>query len=185
MGLPLPPTAIHWHPYTVPRRDLAPVLRQWLINPDSLTARLQQLSAGDFSVRILSQCWRRPHHSEARTLGIDPRQLALIREVVLYGRGQPWVYARSILPRTTLTGRLRRLARLDNRPLGQLLFSDPTMYRSPIEIACYTPDHPQLPTTPANNVLWARRSSFFLDNKPLLVCETFLDPFTDFIMASN
>lgn len=189
MGMPLLYTLSReptWHPCAPHTDRLAPSLRQWLQNPDSLTARLQRLSNGTFAVEVLRQGWDRPRISEARALGISPQRLALVREVILYGQGQAWVYARSILPRSTLTGRLRSLSKLDNRPLGQLLFSDPGMRRGPIEIARYQPNNVLLPAAQRNHrPLWARRSCFFLDNKPLLVCETFLQPLTDLITANS
>ncbi|BFM18650.1 chorismate lyase [Maricurvus nonylphenolicus] len=173
-----------WHNRPTGHSKPSTPLSQWLFDRGSLTSRLQHLSHGQFRVEVLSQGWGKPRLSEARSLGISPRRYALVREVILYGQDQPWVYARSILPQCTLTGRLRSLRKLDNRPLGAMLFNDPAMYRSPIEIACFKADNPLIPqkvrsTTP----LWGRRSRFYLDNKPLLVCEIFLDAFNQTLSA--
>ena len=111
-------------------------LRNWLLDSGSLTKRLQQASDNQFSVQVLNQSVQLPNLSERRALGLAPRRLALIREVLLFGRGVPWVFARSVIPLQTLTGRLRKLRHLDNRPLGALLFSDPTMTREPLEWTC-------------------------------------------------
>ena len=100
---------------------------------------------------------------------IDPRLLVLVREVRLLGCGQTWVHARSLIPATTLTGRHRKLAHLGNRPLGEVLFSDPGMQRGDIETA-------RVPLYSADSRAWARRSVFMLDHKPLLVSEVFLPP---------
>ena len=155
-------------------------LRHWLFDSGSLTRRLQQASDGQLSVKVLNQAVQMPGFSERRALSLAPRQLALVREVLLFGRGEPWVYARSVIPLKTLTGRLRKLRHLDNRPLGALLFSDPNMSREPLEWACI-PAHksailnPKLP--PYNQPVWGRRSVFKLSAKPLLVCEIFLPGF--------
>lgn len=150
-------------------------LQRWLLDRGSLTSRLQHLSHGQFRVEILSQRWAKPRLSEARALAINPHRTALIREVILCGNNEAWIFARSVLPQSTLTGRLRSLRHLDNRPLGALLFNDPGMRRSPIEIACFTADNPLIPeSVRSQQPLWARRSCFFLDTKPLLVSETFL-----------
>lgn len=156
--------------------------RGWLSDTGSLTRRLLDASDGNLSVQILRQELQRPRLSERQALGLPPRHLALIREVVLLGNGQPWVYARSIIPLTTLTGRLRKLRHLDNRPLGALLFQDPTMTREPVEIACHTLASVQLPEAIADirASMWGRRSVFRLDNKPLLVSEIFLPDFTPY-----
>jgi chorismate--pyruvate lyase len=155
-------------------------LRDWLLDSGSLTQRLQQASDGQLSVEVLSQSLQLPRLSERRALKLAPRQVALVREVLLFGRGVPWVFARSVIPMQTLTGRLRKLRRLDSSPLGALLFSDPTMSRGPLEWACIPADKsasltPRLPTF--DQPIWGRRSVFKLSAKPLLVCEMFLPSF--------
>ena len=138
-----------------------------------------QASAGEFSVQVLNQSLQLPRLSEMRALALPPRRLALIREVILFGSGQPWVYARSVIPLSTLTGRLRKLRHLDSRPLGALLFSDPSMSREPVEVACISSSNAQLPPalSEITSALWGRRSVFRLDQKPLLVSEIFLPAF--------
>lgn len=155
-------------------------LGAWLLNSDSLTLRLQQASGGQLGVRVLNQSVQLPGLSERQALGLPPRRRALVREVVLFGRDTPWVYARSVLPLTTLTGPLRKLRHLDSRPLGELLFNDPTMTRGELEWACISADKsaalaPQLPLY--EEPVWGRRSVFRLSGKPLLVCEIFLPSF--------
>jgi len=165
-----------WHHYQRnPFIHIEPLWRNWLLDQGSLTQRLIDASNGAFEVRKLSQGWQRPTHSEAHCLGLKPRQLAIVREVELLCHGEPWVYARSVFPQETLTGRLRSLKKLDSRPLGALLFGDPTMERSHFEIAAlrnaklenYFADD-------TDNFSWGRRSLFFLDDKPILVAEVFL-----------
>ena len=149
----------------------------WLSDTGSLTQRLIDACNGELTVQVLRQNLGVPRLSERRALGLPQRRQALIREVILLGGGIPWVYARSIIPLSTLTGRLRRLRQLDNRPLGALLFSEPSMCREPVEIACYT--SAQMPTAlvAKQSTMWGRRSVFRLHNKPLLVSEIFLPDF--------
>lgn len=153
--------------------------RGWLSDTGSLTQRLIDASGGEFNVQIIKQGFELPRLSEMRALALSPRRLALIREVILYGRGQPWVYARSIIPLSTLTGRLRKLRQLDNSPLGALLFNDVSMSREPVEVACISSNNARLPTALSEIAppLWGRRSVFRLDKKPLLVNEIFLPAF--------
>lgn len=157
-------------------------LRSWLLDRGSLTERLIKLSHGHFGVQVIRQQMAFPRPSERKVLSMRHHQLALIREVILLGGGRPWVYARSVIPQTSLNGRLRGLRKLDNRPLGALLFSDPHMRRGAIELACQ--DTRQLPLPgPLQGiqaVIPGRRSLFWLDNKPLLVCEMFLPEFTPY-----
>ncbi|HAB45790.1 MAG TPA: chorismate lyase [Gammaproteobacteria bacterium] len=154
-------------------------LGPWLIDNGSLTRKLVALSKDQFEVQVLRQEVATPGAAEANALKMTQQTPVMIREVVLKGRGRPWVFARSILPMTTMTGRLAGLRTLSNQPLGELLFQDPSMTREPLEAACLPARILSVPAALAagDEPLWARRSVFFLDQKPLLVSEVFLSEF--------
>lgn len=174
---PVPP---RWDPVRRVHWQLPPGLRAWLMDDESLTGKLVALSGGDFRVQVLSQGMARPQWSECRALGMAPRRLALVREVLLYGNDQPWVFARSVIPLCTLTGRLRCLRRLDNRPLGAFLFAQPGLSRGPIAVSCIDHQHRYLPErVQGRRPAWGRRSVFRVDGKPLLVSEVFLEAFIE------
>jgi chorismate--pyruvate lyase len=154
------------------------ILLDWLLDPGSLTRRLKQI-CHQFRVAPIKQTRQRPQLNEAQALGIKPHEHCFIREVHLYCDTQPWVFARTVIPMRTLTGKQRRLSRLGNKPLGAVLFADPAMRRSPIEIAHIKPGQTlfETATTPLTSKpkeIWGRRSAFFLNEKPLLVSEIFL-----------
>ena len=160
--------------HTLPCETLA-----WLLDPASLTRRVVAVCGGKFRVEVTFQGWHRPLLHEARALGMRAGGYALVRQVYLLCDDQAWVYARTVIPRTTLTGPERRLAHLRTRPLGEVLFADPSMRRGAVEVACLTPREPvfhmatrRLASPPA--VIWGRRSVFTLSAKPLLVNEIFL-----------
>ncbi|MCP8901010.1 chorismate--pyruvate lyase family protein [Gilvimarinus xylanilyticus] len=153
-------------------------VRPWLLDPGSLTRKLRQLSHNQLSVHILRQSWGRPRLSEARALGVDITQHGLIREVILCGPyEEPWVYARSLFPAASLTGSLRHLRQLDNRPLGGYLFSHPHLGRSPLSVAALPPGSGVPESLQGDKLLWGRRSVFSLKGKQLLVSEVFLPAF--------
>jgi chorismate--pyruvate lyase len=169
-----------WQPFTaVSASPVPPFWRDWLMDPGSLTQRLLDASDGQFQVEVLSQSLQRPSLSERRALFLPEHRLALVREVILMGRGVPWVFARSVIPLQTLTGRLRKLRHLDNSPLGALLFSDPSMSREPLQWACIEPNGQPLAAQLEcmDQPVWGRRSVFKLSAKPMLVCEVFLHGF--------
>lgn len=157
--------------------DIAP----WLFEQGSLTRRILLHCNNKFRVEVLSQDWQRPMLNEAIRLGVHPEHHALIREVLLYCGETPWVFARSVLPHKTLTGPRRSLGKLGSRPLGEILFSDPSILRDALEIAeinkgqrmyaCATQTLKDAP-----DFVWGRRSVFYLHKKPLLVNEVFLPP---------
>lgn len=150
----------------------------WLLDKGSLTVHLRRQSAGNFRVQVLSQQWALPHLSERRLLGMGDREWGLIREVLLCCHGQAWVYARSVLPARSLTGHLRRLRGLDDRPLGHLLFSDRSMRRIPYEICrIHAAQLPVVGIDADDKLLWGRRSCFVFDDRPIMVSEIFLPSF--------
>ena len=152
--------------------------RYWLLDDGSLTSRLIAASRGHFRVQRLYQGWQLPLRSERRLLGLPPRELALIREVALLNNGQSVVFARSVFPLSCLTGSLSHLRRLQNKPLGAILFRHPGMHRSPFELAHMPGDSEYLPATLHQAVpAWGRRSRFTLAGKSLMVSEVFLQAF--------
>jgi chorismate--pyruvate lyase len=175
--------ATRWKPNSFYlRTDIPATLSGWLLDTASLTLRLQQMCPGRFRVRVLSQAWGRPAQDEVRVLGMQRGRRAIIRQVQLLCDGRPWIYARTVIPITSLRGRLQRLAHLGTRPLGGVLFADPGMQRGGVELAriqagqaLYTADRRHLRQRPVE--IWGRRSVFRLDNKPLLVSEIFLPDF--------
>ena len=158
--------------------QLPRAIRPWLLDTGSLTARLVRASGGEFRVVVLEQRWLRPRKSERNLLNLDDRCAALIREVLLVCRGEPWVFARSVLPAHTLEGRLRHLRKLNDSALGAMLFSDPSMERAPYEVARLHGTDKSLPECVQTDAdLWGRRSCFYLSGLPLMVSEIFLPAF--------
>lgn len=163
------------------RRRLSFAVREWIFDPGSLTLRLQRACAGKgiFSVRLLTQHYQRPLRDERRLLGMQDHELALVRQVQLLCAGQPWVFARTVVPLHTLTGRGRRLSSLGNRPLGAMLFADKSVCRSRLQVArltagdsifdSATQGFEKIPVE-----IWGRRSLFHYAGRPLLVNEIFL-----------
>lgn len=158
--------------------------QQWLLDEGSLTAHLVKKTQGDFAVNVLRQSFMQPTQSERVLLNIPPKQVALVREVILLCHQQPWVFARSVIPLNSLKGSLNHLRHLKAKPLGHLLFTSPSMTRLPFEIAkinidalSVTNKRKRLQTTKDSSYVWGRRSKFYLEEKPLSVAEIFLPAF--------
>src|SRR3569623_650409 len=107
----------------------------WLLDPGSLTRRLRQRCGGGFRVAVRSPRWGRPLPDERRLLGMAAPERALMREVHLLCGATPWVFARTVMPVSSLRGRQRRLTRLGNRPLGAALFADRSLRRGELGTA--------------------------------------------------
>jgi chorismate--pyruvate lyase len=164
-----------WHdPIAI---QLHPVLLDWLLDSTSLTARLKNHCV-NFRVELLGQQIEACSTSEA-TEDIIAGEKVLVREVALYCDDSPQVFARSLLPLSSLTGDEQHLANLGTQSLGQVLFSSPMLVRKKIHIASFEANSSVCRFAKHLNLavkqpLWGRRSTFMLDKKPLIVAEVFL-----------
>ena len=171
----------HWIDWRRLRRARVPgAMLPWLYDPGSLTARIRcACGSRRFRVRVLRQGWGRPLYSEARVLGSRPGEIAIVREVELHCDDAPWVFARTLIPASSLRGSARRLAHLGERPLGEVLFSDPRMQRGAVEMARLSARHRLFQSAVAGlsqrpGEIWGRRTLFHMGRHPLLVNELFL-----------
>ncbi|MCK4710635.1 MAG: chorismate lyase [Gammaproteobacteria bacterium] len=156
-------------------KQLPAVVRSWLFDESSLTAKLVRHSSGDFHVELLSQEIRRPTLDEAKTLNIKNGRYALIRQVHLCCKSEPVVYARTVIPLSTLTGAERSYGNLGHRPLGAMLFADRSMHREEVMVTQLLAGSDLYKKTGAQGeLIWGRRSVFRVGGKPLLVGEYYL-----------
>lgn len=148
----------------------------WLCDHNSLTKKLE-LQFNNFSVEIKQQVNIKP--TTLLSSLFDHEDKIFVREVFLVCDGQPVVFAQTEIPFSTLSEQQAKLANIGEQALGNILFQDPSMLRGQIEITEFkqgslfhqlSEDLQQ----PIEYSLWARRSLFYLNNKPLLVTELFL-----------
>ena len=147
-------------------------LKNWLLDTGSLTERLQS-HCRHFRVQLLGQ-------AQVPLLGNERDQVGpgeyLVREVILWGDDDPWVFARSLLPTALCTRERGELADLGERPLGRILFNDLRFQRQPFQISQLPARHSllqQLGLT-GRRPLWGRRSLFHYLDWHMLVAEVFL-----------
>ncbi|RKF13166.1 chorismate lyase [Alginatibacterium sediminis] len=149
-------------------------LKSWLLDPHSLTARLRK-HCQHFAVRVLSEGFAPLYQSEAALFDQQVQQF-WVREVELLCDGQVWVFARSVIPQSTLEQEAQQIPDLKTKPLGEFLFNHPKVQRQSTQVAQLRGnDYGLEPTRYAQrDSLWSRRSLFHLDSAPLLVTEVFL-----------
>ncbi|MFZ2314221.1 MAG: chorismate lyase [Gammaproteobacteria bacterium] len=161
-------------PFSIPNH-----MYPWLTDAGSLVLRLKR--EGALAPRILSwhQYWGCPLEDERIALGSKPRKYALIREVLIGDQNKPYVFGRTIFPKTILTGPEKQLAHLGHKTLGSVLFKNPLLQRSAFEVALIKTDsrwyrHIEKRCLLDQQDLWARRSAFSIGEKRMLVSEVFL-----------
>ena len=136
-------------------KDVPNKLFFWLKDDQSLTQKLKKRYP-DFRVEVHKQKESVIYGHEINKLGDEER--FIVREVSLYGDNQPVVFARSIIPKN---GKTDSIMKIGNKPLGEILFTDPNIIREPIEITFH-------------NDVWGRRSVFVMNDSRILVSEFFL-----------
>lgn len=152
-------------------------ISSWLYDNNSLTEKLERLYQ-KFHVQLRQQI---TVSSTTPCLSgyFSTDSNILVREVFLYGNGVPVVFAQTEIPFSTLTEEQAMLAEVGSQSLGRILFQDPSMKRGAIEVAQFIEKSQLNPLCRSlnqncNHALWARRSLFYLNGKPLLVTELFL-----------
>lgn len=155
-------------------------LRNWLLDTSSLTERVQS-HCQQFSLTVIGQRQMNPELEEIDRLNFNlpsdakpcAKQQWQIREVLLCGNGQPWVFARSVLPQALCE---RDLSDLGSRPLGQIIFNDNRFVRQPFELIEISKKDAFLKRLAIESEfsLWGRRSLFQFEHHHLMVAEVFL-----------
>ncbi|ATE61278.1 chorismate--pyruvate lyase family protein [Thauera sinica] len=176
-----------WRP-APPRAGVPSALIPWLTDPASLTSRIRARCT-HFAVRLLFQGPGSARLDEAALLGLRAGERVWVREVLLLADGRPVVFGRSLLPRRNVRGAWNLFHGMGSRPLGEALFADPAISRSPL--SCMRFDARDARYHRARSALavhdgaplprqsWARRSLFRLHGRALLVSEFFLPAIFD------
>lgn len=155
--------------------SLSHLERTWLEDNHSLTSKLSQ--QGVLSVEVCLQTYVPASANEASFLGIEQATRCFYREVVLQVDKRPFVYAKSLLPQSSLIEKNISLTQMNDTPLGAELFKFPEAQRKQLQIG-YLPDAqlpPMLQSKQATHL--ARRSLLIKRKHPLLVAECFLPAF--------
>lgn len=150
-----------WMDYRAAKPEMPEKLHDWLLYRHSFMKRLQCYGAESVVVQVVEQKWQKPFAKERKALAIPVAQYALTREVVIKNHQHIWMAARTVFPQQSVIGKNKQLTGLKSRSLGSVLFKNPHLQRTDFEFA-------QL-----ENDLWARRSIFYIHQKPLLLCEVF------------
>ncbi|MGB5451478.1 MAG: chorismate lyase, partial [Sedimenticolaceae bacterium] len=156
-----------------------PGMHAWLSDAGSLTRSVIASCNGRFRVDLIEQGRGSALPGEAALLADGPAQATLVREVRLYCGREAWVFARTLIPMKSLRGPVHALTRLGRRPLGEVLFSDPTTRRLRVEVARITPRHRLFSRATSHlrqcpDELWGRRTLFEYGGELILVNELFL-----------
>jgi len=169
-------TSTQWQE-SLPTNRCSNKVLSWLLDEASLTKKLEQ-QCHQFSVQVKQQINTDSEQSQLSPYFTNSENL-LVREVILHCDDIATVFAQTEIPHSTLSNTQEKLTNLGSESLGKVLFQDKTLKRGKFEIAEFTIGSPvhdfiaSLQQT-CDHSLWARRSLFYIGEKPLLVSEVFL-----------
>jgi len=115
---------------------------------------------------------------ETDLLFLSSNEPAFIRRSLLKCDDQALVFARTVIPEKTLSGKNQQLTKLGEKPLGDILFNDETIYRTDMRYAkipvnCKLHEEATKGLDIASE-LWGRQSLFYIEQQALLITELFL-----------
>jgi len=159
-------------------------MRDWLVTPGSLTARLVAQSTR-FRVQKLRQAANVCLADEAAAIGLPRPGRVLERDVLLRCDGAPVVYGHTVVSARATAHDWPLFSALGERSLGTTLFYDPLVRRGQLEFARIRPGHPLLARVraalaandvpfDADAIHYARRCVYRRRQGLLLVTEVFL-----------
>lgn len=154
------------------RKNLPPDLKSWLNESESLTQRLRN-QFENIRVQVLFEKQETPFLTERRMLNLLEQRYCLVREVILLSNQTPLILARTVIPAETLKIAQGNLARLGSRPLGEILFSAPSLERLSLGMARIEPNQWAM-NLGISATLWGRRTQYSIYKQPMLVSEFFL-----------
>lgn len=151
---------------------------QYLQSEGSTTQWMQAFCGERYRIEVTQQAWNKPLLSEAKALATASHHYMWTRRVVIYGNETPWMLGRTIIPRMSLRGAFRLVQTLGTRSIGEFLFKQKNLQRSPFVYALANtawlsqlwPEYSAVLSEP----VYLRRSIFWVANKPLLLTEAFL-----------
>jgi chorismate--pyruvate lyase len=89
-----------------------------------------------------------------------------VRRVILLGNKTPVVYAKSVIPTSTIENGLSSLGKIGNAPLGDILFTPGVFTKLDMVCASFL--------SKEKNVYWGRKIKYSVNSEPISVMEVFL-----------
>jgi chorismate--pyruvate lyase len=89
-----------------------------------------------------------------------------VRRVILLGNKTPVVYAKSVIPTSTIENGLSSLGKIGTAPLGDILFTPGVFTKLDMVCASFL--------SKEKNVYWGRKIKYSVNSEPISVMEIFL-----------
>ena len=152
-----------WNTYEAIEHELTNAeIKSWLLEQGPITKRIKSIA--EFRLELIQDELSDATEDEILFLKIDSEEVR-IREVILYGNENPMVFARTIIPNTTIEKGLRELGKIGNKPLGDILFEKDIFSKEDIVFATFKDEE---------SLFWGRKIKYTVKDQPFSVMEVFL-----------
>lgn len=133
--------------------------QEWLLHEGSLTQKLCEV-ATNFNVEVVQEKWIAKNSDKTTACNED----VWLREVLLKEGDTNWIFAQTLVPRSTIENIAQNVLELGNQPIGLWLFSQ-------------NPTRTKLEWTKTESGLFARRGVYEIEGYSLEIRELFLSDF--------
>ena len=152
-----------WNTYEAIEHELTNTeIKSWLLEQGPITKRIKSIA--EFRLELIQDELSDATDDEILFLKIDSEEIR-IREVILYGNENPIVFARTIIPNTTIEKGIRELGKIGNKPLGDILFEKDIFSKEDIVFASFKDKE---------SLFWGRKIKYTVKDQPFSVMEVFL-----------
>ena len=152
-----------WNTYEAIEHELTNAeIKSWLLEQGPITKRIKSIA--EFRLELIQDELSDATDDEILFLKIDSEEIR-IREVILYGNENPIVFARTIIPNTTIEKGLKELGKIGNKPLGDILFEKDIFSKEDIVFASFKDKE---------SLFWGRKIKYTVKDQPFSVMEVFL-----------
>jgi chorismate--pyruvate lyase len=136
--------------------------KSWLLEKGPITKRIK--SVKKFRLELIQDKVANVEKVDKTFINSKSRKIR-VREVVLFGNTKPMVFARTIIPNTTIEKGFAELGTLGESPLGDILFKKDIFIKENVAYASFRHE---------KKIFWGRKTKYTVKDLPFSVMEVFL-----------
>lgn len=151
-----------WDVFNNIKLQVSDEAKSWLLEKGPITKRIK--SVKKFRLELIQDKVANVEKVDKTFINSKSRKIR-VREVVLFGNTKPMVFARTIIPNTTIEKGFAELGTLGESPLGDILFKKDIFIKENVAYASFSHE---------KKIFWGRKTKYTVKDLPFSVMEVFL-----------
>ena len=151
-----------WDVFNNIKLQVSDEAKSWLLEKGPITKRIK--SVKKFRLELIQDKVANVEKVDKTFINSKSRKIR-VREVVLFGNSKPMVFARTIIPNTTIEKGFAELGTLGESPLGDILFKKDIFIKENVAYASFRHE---------KKIFWGRKTKYTVKDLPFSVMEVFL-----------